>query len=86
MLNSEYLNRQAQVLANRLRREASASVRAQVQRGLYLVTSRPPNEKDIARGLNLIEGLMASDSVSPNDALDYFCLMALNMNEMIYLD
>jgi mono/diheme cytochrome c family protein len=86
MLNSDFLNQQATLLAARLRREAGDDVRQQVRLGLYLVTSRPPTEAEINRGAGLVEEFCAEHGLEPSLALKYFCLMALNLNEMVYLD
>jgi len=86
MINGEFLNQQAEVLAARLRREVGDDVRQQVRLALYLVTSRPPTEAEINRGVRLIEALRMEGSAAPERALNYFCLMALNLNEMVYLD
>jgi hypothetical protein len=86
MINGDFLNQQAEVLAARLRREAGEDVRRQVRLGLYLVTARPPTETEIKRGVGLIDAIKRADHAAPEVALKYFCLMALNLNEMVYLD
>jgi hypothetical protein len=86
MMNGRFLNQQAEVLAARLRREAGDDVRQQVRLGLYRLTSRPPTEAEIKRGVGLIEAIRREDPAAPERALQYFCLMALNLNEMVYLD
>jgi hypothetical protein len=37
-------------------------------------------------GIALIEKLQTEEGLSANQALQYFCLVALNLNEFIYLD
>ncbi|MSU63246.1 MAG: DUF1553 domain-containing protein [Pedosphaera sp.] len=86
MINGDFLNQQAQVLAARLRREAGDDVRQQVRLGLYLVTARPPTETEIKQGVGLIDAIQKENPAAPELALNYFCLMALNLNEMVYLD
>ena len=86
LLNSEFLNQQAEVFAARLRTEAGDDLRKQVRLGLYLVTSREPTGAEIKRGVRLVESLKAEEHATPEVALKYFCLMALNLNEMAYLD
>jgi hypothetical protein len=53
---------------------------------MRLVTSREPTDKDIARGVELIDAMIKSDSATPDVALKYFCLLTLNLNEFVYLD
>jgi hypothetical protein len=69
-----------------LRKEAGADLRAEVMLGLYLTTSRPPTQVETKRAMRLVESLIAEDRVAPELALRYFCLMALNFNQMVYLD
>ena len=85
MLNGEFLNRQADLFAARLRRESSGRLDQQVRLALGLATSRIPTEAEIQQGVGLIEALQREKS-APEAALKYFCLMALNLNEMVYLD
>jgi hypothetical protein len=86
MMNGEFLNQQAALLAARLRREVGDDVRQQVRLGLYLVTARPPTEAEIKRGVGLIEAIRMENPAAPERALNYYCLMALNLNEMVYVD
>jgi len=86
MLNSAFLNEQAEVFAARLRREAGDDAAKQVRLGLQLVTTRPPTDAEVQRGLGLIAALRAQDNASAEVALKYFCLMALNLNELVYVD
>ena len=86
MINGEFLNQQAELLAARLRREAGDDVHRQVRLGFCLVTSRPPTEAEINRGVGLIDAIRKENHTAPEIALKYFCLMALNLNEMVYLD
>ena len=86
MLNSRFINEQAAELAERVRRESGEDVAPQVRLALYLVTSRPPSEAEVQRGVKLIGSLREQDGVSPAVALTSFCLLALNLNEFLYLD
>jgi len=80
------MNEEAQRLADRLRKEVGDDPRRQVERALQLVTSRKPNETEVARGVELIEKLADEDGATPDRALRYFCLVALNLNEFVYVD
>jgi len=85
LLNSEFMNRQAGVFAQFLKKRAKGKVRDQVAIGLSQVTQRRPSQQEIDRGVAFIESLRrakASDEV----ALRYFCLMLYNLNEFLYLD
>jgi len=86
MLNSAFLNEQAAVFAARLRKEAGDDVTKQVRLGLQLVTTRPPTDAEVRRSLGLIAALRAQENAPADVALKYFCLMALNLNELVYVD
>ena len=86
MLNSGFSNKQADIFAERLRREAGDDLKNQVRLGLKLTTSRNPTDTEIRLGVDLVTSLARDEGASPQDALRYFCLMALNLNEFVYLD
>ncbi|MSQ96577.1 MAG: DUF1549 domain-containing protein [Gemmataceae bacterium] len=85
-LNGEFMNLQAKIFAERLKKEAGKDVAAQVRLGLYLATSRMPSDAEVRRGVTLIETLEREDRISADAALQAFCLVALNLNEFVYLD
>ncbi len=86
MLHGDFAQQQATALAARLRREFPDNVPAQVRRGLRLAIGREPDPALIDQGQHLIESLQTQHDVSTERALDYFCLMVLNLNEFVYLD
>ncbi|MGQ0633104.1 MAG: PSD1 and planctomycete cytochrome C domain-containing protein [Planctomycetaceae bacterium] len=86
MLNSEFLHEQSERFADRLRRECGDNTAQQVMRALSLTTQRAVSEADVARGVRLIESLRNDDGAAGALALKYFCLVALNLNEFVYLD
>lgn len=84
-LNSEWMQNQATLLAQRLEREAGPELAAQVRIALQLVTQRKPYEAEVARCVGLIEKLVKSGE-DRDTARKRFCLLALNLNEFVYLD
>jgi hypothetical protein len=86
MINSTFLNKQAELLAARLRREAGNDTGQQVTLALRLATTREPSADEVRRGVCLIEGLRGRDGATPEVALKYFCLVVLNLDELVYLD
>jgi hypothetical protein len=90
MMNGEFLQQQARVFAERVRREAggtdAADVPAQVRRALEIALLRPATVAEVDRGVALIDRLDDTDGVSPSRAMELFCLMVLNLNEFAYLD
>ncbi len=86
MLNSTFLNAQARLLAERLHREAGDKVRDQVGLALRLVMGREPTDGELSRGVDLIATMISQDGMKPEAALQSFCLVALNLNEFLYLN
>jgi hypothetical protein len=86
MLNSAFLQEQAGRLAARLQKECGDDATKQVERALRLATQRPPEAREVRRGVALIEAFRSRGGVAAERSLQYFCLMVLNLNEFVYLD
>jgi len=86
MINGHFLNQQAELLAERLRKEVKDDVSKQVTRCLNLVYCRKPNEIEIADGLKLIQNLQQKHQLTQEESLKLFCLYALNLNEFMFVD
>ncbi|MBW3624721.1 MAG: PSD1 and planctomycete cytochrome C domain-containing protein [Armatimonadetes bacterium] len=86
MLNSTFLNEQAKVFAGELIRKAGTDPADRVKLGLWRVLQRAPTEAEIRRGAALIASLQKDEKMSAEAALESFCLVALNLNEFMYLD
>ena len=86
LLNSDFIQQQAAQFAKLLRENAAESVTDQVRMALTRVTQRRPIQGEIEEGIRLIEALQSDDGMSSEMALQYLCLVALNLNEFIYLD
>jgi len=96
MMNGSFLQSQARVFADRVRREvrprqgdavdASAATRAAVRRAIEIAVVRPATDDEVARGVALVDRLESTDGVSPGRAFELYCLMVLNLNEFAYLD
>jgi hypothetical protein len=85
-LNSEFMNDEAGKLAARLKREAGGDVAGRVKLAWRLVTGRVATDADVARGVGMIDEIIKKDGAAPDVALKYFCLLALNLNEFVYVD
>jgi hypothetical protein len=79
MLNGDFANEQAAALAERLERECPNDVAGQVRRAIRLTTGRVASDEEVAKDVAFIESL-------PKDGLRQYCLLALNVNEFLYLD
>ena len=86
MLNGKFINDQALAFANRMRWEGGITVQDRVQFGLRLVLCREPEPSEIKRALTFIQELEQHENVSTEIALARFALLALNLNELIYID
>ncbi len=86
MLNSQFISEQAVALAKYVREKAGDDTKVQIALALRRVTQREPTESEINRGEELIASLREEHKMSDELALKYFCLVALNLNEFVYLD
>jgi hypothetical protein len=86
MLNGDFLNEQAKVFADDLRQKAGEDPAAQVRLALRRTTQRNPSAREVERGVELIARLRDKHQLSPQEALRSFCVLALNLNEFIYLE
>lgn len=86
LINSEFMQGEGEVFAKFVVARAGASVESRVRFALWQVLQREPTPKKIQRGLRLISRLQSQHHRSAEDALKYFCIVALNLNEFIYLE
>ncbi|MDW8207006.1 MAG: DUF1549 and DUF1553 domain-containing protein, partial [Chloroherpetonaceae bacterium] len=86
MLNSEFIQEQARLFADFVRRKAGDNPARQVRVALWRVLQREPAPREVQRGVRLIQDIQARDGKTAQEALTAFCLVALNLNEFIYLD
>ncbi|NRB75121.1 MAG: DUF1553 domain-containing protein, partial [Verrucomicrobiales bacterium] len=85
MLNSEFVNDNAVRFADRLRANGG-DVSEQIAFGLSLVLQRDAEESEIEELMGLYNDLKTDMGLSDKDALDRVALLALNLNEFVYLD
>jgi len=86
MLNSVFMNDAAETCAKQIRIEAGTDPAKCVTVMLKRTLQREPTAKEIARGVELIADLQAKHQLTADQALKYYCLMALNLSEFVYLD
>lgn len=86
LINSTFANEQAALFASNLRREVGTDATACVKAGLTRVLQRQPTEREITRGVKFLEDNLQEEKVSADEALRRFCLLAINLNEFVYLD
>ena len=87
LMNSPLLNKQAQLLAERVRKEIGGSKDERVfaRRLLALVTQRTANESEIKECLQFMAQL-EKRAIKPEQAQCYLSLLALNQDEFLYID
>ena len=86
LLNSLFSQREAAVFAELLKKRAGNDTSAQVTLGLKRSLQRTPTAAEVRRGVALIQDLQTHDRASPDVALKSFCLLAINLNEFLYVD
>lgn len=86
MLNSTFLNEQARVFAQYLRKQAGDGAADQVRLCLTRTLQRRPTSAEVERGVSLLETLRKDEKAGAEDAVAAFCVVALNLNEFMYLD
>jgi mono/diheme cytochrome c family protein len=86
MLNGEFLNEQARIFAADLREKACDDPAEVVRLALKRVVQREPSAVEVERGVTFLARLRREHSLEPQEALAAFCLLALNLNEFVYLE
>jgi hypothetical protein len=85
MMNSAFLNGEAEKLASRIQKDAGDDPSQQVRYGLRLALCRDPNAGEVERAMKLVQTLQG-DGASAELAMKYFALMVYNLNEFVYVD
>ncbi len=86
MLNGEFTNEQARLLAKRMVADGGADWKSQVARGIRLTTGRVPKADEIAKDVEFIEKMKAKHKLTDPRALQQYALLLLNANEFAYVD
>jgi hypothetical protein len=86
MLNGAAVNEEARTFADYVRREAGPGLDDQVRLCLERTLQREPSARETARGVAFLQAAQGEQGLSEQEAIVYFCLVALNLNEFIYLD
>jgi hypothetical protein len=84
MINSEFTNQQAKHLAE-LVGSKHDDPDQQIAVVLRRVLQRNPTEQEIARGVAFLSDPAMANDADAAKALQVFCLLALNLNEFVYL-
>jgi hypothetical protein len=76
LFNGDFVNRQSQHLANRLRREAGQDALKQIDLAYRLALARPPNASETKAMLDFLQ----------RESLEQMCRVIFNLNEFAYVD
>ncbi|MCA9236307.1 MAG: PSD1 domain-containing protein [Planctomycetales bacterium] len=82
MLNSAFMNQQAERLALRVQTASDDPVAESIR----VVLGREPTYEEVAAGTQLIDRLQTHYDRTADEALRQWCLVVLNLNEFMYLD
>jgi hypothetical protein len=85
LLNSEFVQEQAAAFADRLIREGGRDPRGNVRRMFRLAVGRLPSAEEEAIALDYLGRMQRSVPDYPQ-ALALLCKVALNLNELVYVD
>jgi hypothetical protein len=85
MMNSDFIDRQADLFASRLVAENPAGLEARVRHGLELVLCRPPEPTEITEMLELHAELLEIEGLSQGQAFKALCVLMLNLNEFLHV-
>lgn len=86
MLHGEFINEQAANFAERVALERGNDPRGQVAQAIRDALQRPATDDEIADGLALLDRLKVKHGQNAQDALKYWCLAVMNLNEFLYVD
>ncbi len=86
MLNSQFVNEQAEKFAKSAVEHQSDNLEKQVEWVLRQVMQRTPTPAEIEHGTRLHVGQLREDGSDEHKSLALFCVVALNLNEFLYLD
>jgi mono/diheme cytochrome c family protein len=85
LLNGEFTNGASGALAKRLQSEAG-DLDGQVRRAIRLTAGRTPSEDEVRKDVAFVRELKEKAKLTDSQALEQYCLLALNTNEFVYLD
>jgi hypothetical protein len=86
MIHSDFIHKKAQALSQRLRREVGEDRAAQVRFAYQLAVQRDPSAAEVQRAVEFLSMLEQQEKLSPDVALQRFCLAVFSFNEFIFID
>ena len=85
MLNALFLWQRAELMAERIEKEAGREPDAQVEHIYEVAFARPPTDEERTLGLRFLERKPATDDNSGKRVLVHYCHAIMGLNEFIYI-
>ena len=86
LMNSVFSNEQAKIFAMFVIKSVGNRPEAQVEFALSRVLQRKPTAVEMQRGVRFIANTVSKQQIEESEALRYFCVVALNLDEFVYID
>jgi len=86
MIHSDFIHEKALAFSQRLTREAGADPAAQVRLAFQLALQRDPQDAELQRALAFLDLMQQQEKLTPDVALQRFCLAVFSFNEFIFID
>ena len=85
MFNAPFLWQQAELMAERVEREAGKDPDAQVEHIYKVAFARPPTDEERMLGIQFLEREPTKDDKSDKSVLVHYCHAIMGLNEFIYI-
>ena len=85
MFNAPFLWQQAELMAERIEREAGGSPDAQVDHIYEVAFTRPPTDEERALGIQFLGRKPTKDDKNDKSVLVHYCHAIMGLNEFIYI-
>lgn len=86
LLNSDFAHLQAQGLKARVQKEHAQDLDQQLARAFEICTGRLPTDRERDMSHSFVREMQAQNNLTLDQAFERYCLLALNLNEFLYLD
>ena len=86
LLNSQWMQEQAQALLERVQREVGSDLRAQAARCLELVGGRPGPEQDVQTLVDLVQSLKERARLNDQSIAVACAWWRLNLNQFLFIE
>jgi hypothetical protein len=86
MIHSDFIHQKATAFSQRLLREAGADAASQVRMAYQIALQREPLELEVKRALEFLTLMQQQEKLTPEIALQRFCIAVFSFNEFIFID